>query len=91
MKIALVSEHAPDALAKRLARLALDPALGERMGAAGLERALARFTWARVARIIESVYRRVSHVPAENARDQDDDRSRRQAAFQAVRAAAGRM
>ncbi|WP_011300508.1 glycosyltransferase family 4 protein [Cupriavidus necator] len=55
----LVPPHAPEALADRLARLAGDRALARRMGAAGLQRAHANYTWMSVARTMEQVYARV--------------------------------
>lgn len=63
----LVPPRDPDTLAERLTRIARDPALGERMGQAGFERVNASFTWARVARLLEDVYQRVSRAPADEA------------------------
>jgi glycosyltransferase involved in cell wall biosynthesis len=56
----LVPPRDPSALAARLARLATDPALAERMGAAGRRRAHAHFTWASVAQRMEAVYARLA-------------------------------
>jgi glycosyltransferase involved in cell wall biosynthesis len=85
----LVPPRDPDALADRLSRIARDPALGERLGQAGLERVHASFTWARVARMLEEVYRRVARAPAE-----DDylvgERTRRGRSASSAHAAAGR-
>lgn len=53
----LVPPNDPVALAERLALLQARPALGERMGRAGLERARKLFTWERVARTLLDVYR----------------------------------
>ncbi|MGY8525539.1 glycosyltransferase family 4 protein [Paracidovorax citrulli] len=60
----LVPPRDPVALAARLARLACDPILADRMGAAGRRRADTHFTWAGVAARMESVYSRVANVPA---------------------------
>lgn len=59
----LVPPNAPQALAERLARLAMDPALVDRMGKAGRARAQSLFTWAGVARQMEQVYTRLAQVP----------------------------
>jgi glycosyltransferase involved in cell wall biosynthesis len=56
----LVPPHAPEALAERLARLACDRALAQRMGMAGRQRVQAEFTWMHVARQMEQVYARVA-------------------------------
>ncbi|PMS15289.1 glycosyltransferase family 1 protein [Trinickia dabaoshanensis] len=64
----LVPPRDPDALAERLARIAHDPALGERMGEAGFERVHTSFTWSRVAHMLEDVYRGVVRTPAEETR-----------------------
>ncbi|PTB22461.1 glycosyltransferase family 1 protein [Trinickia symbiotica] len=65
----LVPPRDPDVLAERLARLARDPELAERMGAAGLERAREHFTWSGVAEQLEAVYRQIARVPAEPTSD----------------------
>lgn len=65
----LVPPRDPEALAERLALLARNPALAERMGTAGFERAHAHFTWSDVAQQIEEVYRHVARVPAEVTSD----------------------
>ncbi|MEX3958700.1 glycosyltransferase family 4 protein [Trinickia sp. EG282A] len=65
----LVPPRDPEALAERLARLAHDPELAERMGAAGLERAREHFTWSGVAEQLEAVYRQLARVPAEPTSD----------------------
>ncbi len=56
----LVPPNDPEALAERLLRLAANPALGQRMGRAGLARARALFTWERVAQALLDVYRRAA-------------------------------
>lgn len=53
----LVPPREPAALAERIARLARDAALAQRMGEAGLARAHAHFTWSGVVRQLEAVYR----------------------------------
>ncbi|NSX02669.1 glycosyltransferase family 4 protein [Cupriavidus gilardii] len=58
----LVPPNDPAALAARLARLACDPTLAERMGASGRRRAHAHFTWAGVAARMEAVYARLAGV-----------------------------
>lgn len=55
----LVPPNAPVPLAERLARLAMDPALVDQMGAAGRARAENLFTWAGVARQMEQIYTRL--------------------------------
>lgn len=85
----LVPPRDPDTLAERLSRLARNPALGERMGQAGLERVHASFTWARVARMLEEVYRRVAQAPADDDYLVGERTSRRQRAGSA-HAAVGR-
>lgn len=87
----LVPPRDPDTLAERLARIARDPALGERMGAAGLERAHAHFTWGRVARMLEEVYRRVAHLPADEASHEKERTPRVKRAEVPRTAAAGRV
>ncbi|MFF3003938.1 glycosyltransferase family 4 protein [Kitasatospora sp. NPDC057940] len=47
----------PDRLAAALGRLLDDPPLRARLGAAGRERVLARFTWARAAELTADAYR----------------------------------
>ncbi|WP_371516766.1 glycosyltransferase family 4 protein [Kitasatospora sp. NBC_01300] len=47
----------PDRLAAALGRLLDDPRLRARLGAAGRERVLARFTWARAAELTADAYR----------------------------------
>ncbi|GLU32035.1 glycosyltransferase family 1 protein [Trinickia caryophylli] len=91
----LVPPRDPEALAERLARLAHDPALADRMGQAGHERAHAQFTWKGVAQQLEDVYRRVARVPAdETVADEtvaaETRRDRRAPEAASVRAAAGR-
>ena len=86
----LVPPRDPDALAERLARIAHDPALGQRMGEAGLERVHASFTWTRVARMLEEVYRRVARAPADDSYLVRENAGRRQSAGNARAAAAGR-
>ncbi|SDP33564.1 Glycosyltransferase involved in cell wall bisynthesis [Ralstonia sp. 25mfcol4.1] len=56
----LVPPNAPEPLAERLAQLCADPALMQRMGEAGRQRAQALFTWAGVARQMEQVYARLA-------------------------------
>ncbi len=85
----LVPPRDPDALAERLARLAHDASLGERMGEAGYERVHASFTWARVARMLEDVYRQVARAPS-NELSLDDERTPRVRSIGQARAAAGR-
>lgn len=57
----LVPPRDPGVLAERLARLHDAPALGARMGRAGLARARALYTWERVARALLEVYRNAAH------------------------------
>jgi glycosyltransferase involved in cell wall biosynthesis len=56
---ALLVDPAPEPLADALARLLAEPALRERLRAAGLARA-AEFSWTRTARETLAVYRAVS-------------------------------
>ncbi|HEX7682976.1 MAG TPA: glycosyltransferase family 1 protein [Trinickia sp.] len=90
----LVPPRDPDALAERLACLARDPALCERMGEAGFERVHGSFTWTRVARMLEDVYRRVARTPCEDLRVLEKRTSRVESTgtsgTSAARAAAGR-
>ncbi|MGN6666626.1 MAG: glycosyltransferase family 4 protein [Trinickia sp.] len=87
----LVPARDHDTLAERLARIARDPMLGQRMGEAGLERVNASFTWTRVARMLEEVYRRVARVPADALYLVDERPSRRPGTgTDDARAAAGR-
>jgi len=58
----LVPPRDPDALAERLASLARDPALAQRMGEAGRQRAQTQFTWAGVARQMERIYVRLAQT-----------------------------
>lgn len=55
----LVPRREPDALADALERLVSDPSLRRRLGAAAKEEAFSRFTAAREADRIESLYRRL--------------------------------
>jgi glycosyltransferase involved in cell wall biosynthesis len=87
----LVPPRDPEALAERLTRIARDPALGERMGQAGFERVNASFTWARVARLLEDVYQRVSRAPADQACVAQEQRTARSRSVGEPRAAAGRV
>jgi histidinol-phosphate phosphatase family protein len=57
------------ALAQALSALHDDRQLAETMGEAGLARARAMFTWQRVARVLEEVYRGVATRPLEAAPD----------------------
>lgn len=59
----LVPPRDPVALAERLARLLRDPELAERMGAAGLQRARACFTWDSVASRLEEVLQAIARAP----------------------------
>ena len=88
----LVPPRDPDALAERLSRLARDPALAERMGAAGLERVHTSFTWTRVARMLEDVYRGVARAQADerSPAGERDTRDARLAHAESAQAAAGR-
>lgn len=90
----LVPPRDPDALAERLACLARDPALCERMGEAGFERVHGSFTWTRVARMLEDVYRRVARTPCEDLRVLEKRTSRVESTgtsgTSVARAAAGR-
>jgi glycosyltransferase involved in cell wall biosynthesis len=54
----VVPERDPAALAAALTRLARDPGLARRMGAAGRAAALSRYTWASVAARMQAIYRR---------------------------------
>jgi glycosyltransferase involved in cell wall biosynthesis len=65
----LVPPRDPVALAQRLARLARDPALAERMGMAGFARAHAHFTWSSVAHQLLDVYRSVARMEDEATTD----------------------
>lgn len=85
----LVPPRDPDALAERLARLARDASLGKRMGEAGYERVHASFTWARVARMLEDVYRQVARAPS-NEVSLVAERTPRVRTVAQARAAAGR-
>jgi D-inositol-3-phosphate glycosyltransferase len=58
----LVPPKDPLALAHCLAALKRDPQLGERMGAAGLQRAKDMFTWRAVAQSLTCVYARVAGI-----------------------------
>lgn len=86
----LVPPRDHDALAERLARIAHDPGLGERLGNAGYERVHASFTWARVARLLEDVYRRVARTPADEV-CVEPERASRAPSIAPARAAAGRV
>ncbi|MGI0014055.1 MAG: glycosyltransferase, partial [Nitrososphaera sp.] len=55
----VVPPRSPQALAQALNRLAVDPALRARMGAAGRERALQHFTVEAMIERVEAVYRSV--------------------------------
>lgn len=59
----LVPPRDPDALATRLHALYRDPALRQRLGAAGIVRANACYTWAGVAQALAEVYARVARIP----------------------------
>ncbi|MCK9512323.1 MAG: glycosyltransferase [Pigmentiphaga sp.] len=74
----LVPPRDPDALARRLAQLAADPALRRRMGMAGRRRAERLYTWGHVADELLNVYARLG----------DGDRRTRRIAEASVRAAA---
>ncbi|MEJ2211159.1 MAG: glycosyltransferase family 4 protein [Anaerolineae bacterium] len=52
-----VVSQEPEALARRIVELLARPALAEEMGRRGKEKALARFTWPRLAAKTEAVYR----------------------------------
>jgi glycosyltransferase involved in cell wall biosynthesis len=56
----LVPPQDPSALREALSRLLASPALRQQLGAAGLARVRTRYTWDRVARDTESVYRRLA-------------------------------
>ena len=86
----LVPPRDPEAVAARIAQLAADPALAERMGQAGYERVNARFTWHRVARMLEDVYLRVAQTSADNPTfaAAPKERASRASEFDAARAAA---
>lgn len=58
----LVPPRDPDALAVRLAMLARDPALRERMGRAGQRRAQRYYTWSRVGDELLNVYSRLQRA-----------------------------
>lgn len=55
----LVPAREPDALARRIAELAADPALRERLGAAGRQRYLQAYTAAHAARALQALVERV--------------------------------
>lgn len=59
----LVRPDDPEGLARALGNLARDPALGERMGLAGLRRAQRHFTWSHVVHGLLATYRRASGQP----------------------------
>ncbi|SAK99118.1 transferase [Caballeronia fortuita] len=63
----LVPPKDPSALAAALATLKRDSALAGRMGAAGLARANAMFTWSSVAQALAQVYARVSGDEGQSA------------------------
>lgn len=69
----LVPPKDPASLADALAMLKRDSLLAERMGAAGLARARAMFTWSGVAQSLERVYARVAGVDI--AQDLDNRRA----------------
>lgn len=56
----LVPANDPDALAERLAHLYRNPALLARLGANGVRRVHAQFTWERVAKALAAVYEQVA-------------------------------
>jgi glycosyltransferase involved in cell wall biosynthesis len=58
----LVPPRDPAALAARLDELRRNPAVAREMGAAGMVRAKAEFTWSGVARALEAVYQQVAGV-----------------------------
>ena len=58
----IVEKNDPQQLAQVLLRLLEDDALREKMGRAGRERALANFTWARVAETMLRRYQELSGV-----------------------------
>jgi glycosyltransferase involved in cell wall biosynthesis/ribosomal protein S18 acetylase RimI-like enzyme len=59
----LVPPRDPDALAGAISRLAVDPALRQRLGAAARDRALERFSEAKVADRVVEHYRRLAGTP----------------------------
>jgi glycosyltransferase involved in cell wall biosynthesis/ribosomal protein S18 acetylase RimI-like enzyme len=63
----LVPPRDPDALAAAVSRLAADPALRTRLGAAARARALERFSEAKVAERVVEQYRRLAGVPVGGA------------------------
>ncbi|MDR5784462.1 glycosyltransferase family 1 protein [Caballeronia sp. LZ065] len=63
----LVPPKHPAALAHAIATLKRDSALARRMGAAGLTRAQAMFTWSSVAQALAQVYERVSGPQLQDA------------------------
>jgi len=65
----LVPARDPGALAAAIARLAADPALRDRLGAAARARALERFSEAQVAERVVEHYRRLTGAPAAGAAD----------------------
>lgn len=58
----LAEPRNPEALARRLAALARDPALRRRMGAAGRKRAQQRFTWDHTARAYVEFYEHMEEL-----------------------------
>ncbi|RZF26349.1 glycosyltransferase family 1 protein [Paraburkholderia sp. UYCP14C] len=58
----LVPPRDPVALAARLDRLRLDPALARRMGEAGLDRARTGFTWSGVSEALAQLYARAARL-----------------------------
>ncbi|MGF6969799.1 D-inositol-3-phosphate glycosyltransferase [Paraburkholderia sp. WC7.3g] len=66
----LVPPRDPHALAARLDRLRLDPALARRMGEAGLDRARTGFTWRGVSEALAQLYARAARLaPAQTSLD----------------------
>ncbi|MCR1765888.1 D-inositol 3-phosphate glycosyltransferase [Burkholderia glumae] len=63
----LVPPRDPAALAARLAQLRADRALARRMGAAGLARARAEFTWRGVGDALARIYARVARLAPQQA------------------------
>ncbi len=52
-------EQRPDEIADRICQLIADPSLAEKMGRAGKQKVIERFTWERLAQKTEEVYKKL--------------------------------